>query len=225
MTFQFIASEIIKNKISALKFGVLLADNLQVQKSGVDFEPAFSDLRRFLQEKFSALRPAEEETVKYVRRMYGRIGWEPTRYRPSSEALIRRILKGKELYRINNLVDFGNIASARFHLPMGLYDSDKISGTIVMDVGKENEAYRGISNPQIHAAGKLILRDDNGIFGNPTADSLRTSITEKTKNALAVFFCPPEIPDDHLKEALGFLSGFYKDFSADKKTVEQIIYF
>ncbi len=225
MIFQFTASEIIKNKISGLKFGVLLADNLQVQKSGADFDSAFSDLQRFLQEKFNVIRPAEEETVKYVRRMYGRIGWEPTRYRPSSEALIRRILKGTGLYRINNLVDFGNIASARFHLPMGLYDAEKISGKILMDVGKEGESYRGISNPKIHATGKLILRDDNGIFGNPTADSLRTSITDTTKSALAVFFCPPEIPDLYIKEALNFLSSFYTSSSQNGRAEQEIILF
>ena len=225
MDFQFSASEIINTKISGLKFGVLLAHRLQVQKSGADFDSAFSDLQRFLQEKFSTLRPAEEETVKYVRRMYGRIGWEPTRYRPSSEALIRRILKGTGLYRINNLVDFGNIASARFHLPMGLYDAAKISGKILMDVGKEEESYRGISNPEIHAAGKLILRDDIGIFGNPTADSLRTSITDTTKSALAVFFCPPEIPDLYIKEALDFLAPFYQKFSQNKQIGQEIILF
>ncbi len=225
MAFQFSASEIIRSKINGLKFGVLLAYNLKVHKSGAEFDSAFSDLQRFLQEKFSSLRPAEDETVKYVRRMYGRIGWEPTRYRPSSEALIRRILKGTGLYRINNLVDFGNIASARFHLPMGLYDAEKISGKILMDVGKEGESYRGISNPEIHATGKLILRDDNGIFGNPTADSLRTSITNTTKSSLAVFFCPPEIPDIYIKEALDFLSDFYRKLAQDVRIEQEIILF
>ncbi len=225
MNFQFSASEIIQNKISGLKFGVLLARNLKVHKSGTDFDSAFANLQQFLLDKFNVLRPAEDETVKYVRRMYGRIGWEPTRYRPSSEALIRRILKGTALYRINNLVDFGNIASARFHLPMGLYDAEKVSGKIIMDVGKEGESYRGISNPEIHAAGKLILRDNNGIFGNPTADSLRTSITDTTKSALAVFFCPPEISDSYIKEALSFLSSFYTTISQNERIEQEIILF
>ena len=225
MDFQFIASDIIKNKIAGLKFGILLASNVTVHSSDAGFDAAFGNLEQYLRDKFNTLRPAEDKTVKYVRRMYGRIGWEPTRYRPSSEALIRRILKGKGLYRINNLVDYGNIASARFHLPMGLYDADKISGTIIMDVGKEEESYRGISNPEIHARGKLILRDDNGIFGNPTADSLRTSITDKTSSALAVFFSPPEITDEYLNETLRFLADFYSAFSMNKQTEQKIIQF
>lgn len=225
INFHFIASRIIKNKIAGLKFGLLQASALSVQRSGADFDDAFAELEHYLRDKFSTLRPAEDETVKYVRRMYGRVGWEPTRYRPSSEALIRRILQGKGLYRINNLVDFGNIASARSHLPMGLYDASKISGTIVLDVGKEGESYRGISKPQIHARGKLILRDEKGIFGNPTADSLRTSITKETRSALAVFFCPPQIEDSYLLAALNFLSVYYKDISAGKEPEIAIIRF
>jgi len=225
MNFKFNTSDIIRDKISGLKFGILLVNNLKVRKNDAHFDDAFNDLRLYLQEKFNVKRPAEDAVVSHVRRMYRRTGWEPTRYRPSSEALIRRILKGNTLYRINNLVDFGNLTSARFHLPMGLYDAQKITGNIMMDVGQDNESYRGISNPEIHAQGKLILRDDNGIFGNPTADSLRTSITEKTSIALAVFFCPPEIEDDYLKATLDYLSNYYKTFSGDTQVQQEILCF
>jgi DNA/RNA-binding domain of Phe-tRNA-synthetase-like protein len=154
--------------------------------------------------------------------MYRRIGWEPTQYRPSSEALVRRILKGKGLYRINNLVDYGNIVSASFFLSMGLYDFDKIEGNIVLDVGKPSEEYEGISKSRIHAEGKLILRDSRGIFGNPTADSLRTSITLNTKRALALFFCPPEVSDDYINSTLASLATHYNRFSEGDITTDII---
>jgi DNA/RNA-binding domain of Phe-tRNA-synthetase-like protein len=145
--------------------------------------------------------------------MYRRVGWEPTRYRPSSEALIRRIIKGKDLYRINIAVDMANLVSARCHLSMGLYDTAKICGDIIMDIGNEDETYEGISKPLIHAHNKLILRDDEGIFGNPTADSLRTSLSKNTNETLAVFFCPYEVSSDYLNETLDLLEKYYQQFS------------
>ncbi len=210
------ATKIVKEKINGLKLGLLSAHSVTVQKKVPEFETDLARLVRFLQDKFRNRRPAEDEVVGHVRRMYRRIGWEPTRYRPSSEALVRRLLNGKGLYRINNLVDYGNLISARFHLPMGLYDTEKLNGKILIDVGKENESYRGISNPEIHANGKLILRDDLGIFGNPTADSFRTSITDHTTSVLAVFFCPPEVEDSYLNETMHALQSAYQPFTNGK---------
>ncbi len=202
-------SEAIRNKIPGLKLGLLLTKNINVTKDSPVADRAFEEVHMFISRKFAEAPPAEDEVVGAVRRMYRRIGWEPTRYRPSSEAMIRRIIKNKGLYRINNIVDLANIVSIRFYLPMGLYDSAKINGTIIFDVGRENEVYEGITKPVIHAAGKLILRDDDGIFGNPTADSKRTRITSETKQCLALFFTPPEVADSRLAETLDYLQKLF----------------
>lgn len=223
MDFNIEAIEIIKQKIGGLKLGLLFAEDCFVAAAGSEFEQFLAELETFLKNKFPDSKPSKDETVGHVRRMYRRIGWEPTHYRPSSEALARRILNGKGLYRINNLVDYGNLTSARFHLPMGLYDMHKIKGDILMDVGHDGESYCGISNPEIHAEGKLILRDETGIFGNPTADSLRTAITNETISALAVFFCPPEVEDEYLENTLNYLANFYKSFSSTRETSKKII--
>jgi DNA/RNA-binding domain of Phe-tRNA-synthetase-like protein len=90
-----------------------------------------------------------------------------------------------------------------------LYDRDKISGSILIDVGKESEEYQGISKDVIHADGKLVLRDDAGVFGNPTADSIRTSIQHGTKNIMALFFTPPEVSDVYIRETLEHLKDLY----------------
>jgi DNA/RNA-binding domain of Phe-tRNA-synthetase-like protein len=92
---------------------------------------------------------------------------------------------------------------------MGLYDRDKIAGDILVDVGSVEEAYEGLSIDLIHAHGKLILRDAQGIFGNPTADSKRTSITAETEHLLAIFFTPPEIPHAYLEQTLDYLKTLY----------------
>ncbi len=187
-TIQF--SPIIRDKLPGLKLGLLSAFEVLINKKSDLVEPAFEDLETFICTKFSDNPPSSDPVVSAVRRMYRKIGWEPTQYRPSSEAMIRRFLKTKGLYRINNFVDLGNVISTRFHLPMGLYDQDKIKGVINLDVGKESEAYEGISKDLIHAEGKLILRDDSGIFGNPTADSKRTCLQVDTTNVFSYFFYP-----------------------------------
>jgi DNA/RNA-binding domain of Phe-tRNA-synthetase-like protein len=183
----------------------------------------FLELETYLKTKFKDNPPSRNEIVSNVRRMYRRIGWEPTKYRPSSEAMIRRILKGIGLYRINNLVDLGNVTSARFHLPMGLYDFNKIEGNIIIDVGKEGESYQGISKEKIHGTGKMVLRDDVGIFGNPTADSKRTSLTEKSNTVLAIFFTPPEVTQLYLKQTLDFLETLYLQECPQSEFYQSII--
>ncbi len=213
----------IVSRIDGLKFGIIDAENVKVCDNDEKFDKIFEELEAETHLKFANTRPSENEIVSHVRRMYRRIGWEPTKYRPSSEALVRRILQGKGLYRINNFVDYGNLVSAKYHLPLGLYDVDKIVGDIVVDVGKVGESYQGISKPVIHAEGKMILRDEAGIFGNPTADSLRTSITDETTQVLAVFFCPPEVSDEHLKKTLNTLSEYYLPFCKNKKIDQNIV--
>lgn len=202
-------STIIQSKIPGLKLGVLSASEFEVKKNSDFVHRKFIELEAFIKNKFSEYAPSIDPTISAVRRMYRRIGWEPTQYRPSSEAMIRRFLKDKGLYRINNAVDLGNVVSTHFHLPMGLYDMDKISGSILIDVGKEGEEYQGISKSVIHANGKLILRDDEGVFGNPTADSLRTSIHGNTKNILALFFTPPEVEDSYINKTLENMKSLY----------------
>ncbi len=212
---SIVVTEEVLQKMPGLKLGVIEARSVRVQKEDERFEDLFVELARELKETFAERPLSSDEIIGHVRRMYRRVGWEPTKYRPSSEALARRILQGKDWYRINNLVDLGNLASARAHLPMGLYDADKIEGQIRLDVGKEDETYEGLSRKEIHAGGKLILRDERGIFGNPTADSKRTAIVPQTKNILAVFFTPPEVSSGYLEQTLNRLVDYYTPLCAE----------
>ena len=212
-------SPIIKSKIPGLTLGVLKAVGFDVRKNSDVVSEQFDRLEINIKKTFSNSPPSADPVISAVRRMYRRIGWEPTQYRPSSEAMIRRILKNKGLYRINNAVDLGNIVSTRFHLPMGLYDANKISGSVSVDVGQQGEEYQGISKDLIHAEGKLVLRDDNGVFGNPTADSLRTSIQRNTTTILALFFTPPEIEKTYLNETLSYMKELYLE-ECSEATVE-----
>jgi DNA/RNA-binding domain of Phe-tRNA-synthetase-like protein len=130
-----------------------------------------------------------------VRSMYTRAGIDPTRTRPSSEALLRRVRKGDELPRINSLVDVINWTSLETRLPFGLYDADRIRGEVTLRLGRDGEAYPGIRKDVVHVAGRPALADDAGPFGNPTSDSARTMVTPAAVRALVVIFAPASLPE------------------------------
>jgi DNA/RNA-binding domain of Phe-tRNA-synthetase-like protein len=131
--------------------------------------------------------PAEREAV---RAMYRRVGLDPTKRRPSSEALLRRIARGEPLPRINSLVDICNWCSLELQLPYGLYDADRIDGDVVLRLGEPGEEYPGIRKDAVHVGGRLTLADRLGPFGNPSSDSLRTMVTLETTRVMAVIFAP-----------------------------------
>ena len=126
-----------------------------------------------------------------VRTMYKRVGLDPTKTRPSSEALLRRVRKGDPLPRINSMVDVCNWCSLEFQLPYGLYDLGHVEGdAIEMRLGREGESYSGIRKDDVRVAGRICLSDAVGPFGNPTSDSARTMVTTATTRALVVVFAP-----------------------------------
>ena len=128
--------------------------------------------------------PAIQET----RKGYKSCGKDPARYRPSAESLLRRILQGKGLYQVNNIVDLLNLVSIRSGFSIGGYDADKIEGDISLGIGRANEAYQGIGRGDLNIEFLPVLRDQLGAFGSPTSDSTRTMVNEATVHFLMVFF-------------------------------------
>ena len=137
------------------------------------------------------MNPPVETTA--VRTMYKRVGIDPTKTRPSSEALLRRVRKGDTLPRINSMVDVCNWCSFEFQLPYGLYDAARIEGDVTLRIGREGESYPGIRKDDVHVGGRIALVDGLGPFGNPTSDSARTMVTTATTRGLLVVFAPREI--------------------------------
>ena len=122
--------------------------------------------------------------TRHISRICGK---HPSRYRPASEALIRRILQGKALYQINTLVDLINLASMKYGYSIGGFDADKIIGdTLKLGIGKEGEPYKGIGRGTINIQGLPVYRDDFGGVGTPTSDNERTKITINTTHLLVL---------------------------------------
>jgi DNA/RNA-binding domain of Phe-tRNA-synthetase-like protein len=155
--------------------------------------------------------PPEERVA--VRTMYKRIGLDPTKRRPSSEALLRRVRKGEPLPRINSMVDVCNWCSLEFQLPYGLYDAARIDGDVVLRLGREGESYAGIRKDDVHVGGRMTLADGTGPFGNPTSDSARTMVTTATTRALVVVFAPHELDPVHLARVLEVTAARMHEFT------------
>ena len=138
----------------------------------------------------AAVRGRPPQPSPAVRAMYRRTGLDPTRTRPSSEALLRRVIKGQGLPRISTLVDVCNWCSLEFQLPYGLYDMAAVRPPVELRLGRPDEEYPGIRKDVVHVAGRLTLADAIGPFGNPTSDSARTMVTEATRTVLVAIFAP-----------------------------------
>ena len=125
--------------------------------------------------------------IAATRQIYKACGKDPSRYRPASEQLIRRMLQGKELYQIDTLVDLVNLASIAFGYSIGGFDADKFVGdTLTLGVGREGEPYEGIGRGIINIAGLPVYRDAEGGVGTPTSDHERTKMTLSTTHLVVL---------------------------------------
>ncbi|MAT53587.1 MAG: hypothetical protein CMN32_03845 [Saprospirales bacterium] len=141
-----------------------------------------------IQNKLTLERIHDLPAIAATRKAYKALGKDPSRYRPSAEALLRRVVQGKGLYRVNNVVDALNLVSITSGYSIGGYDAEKINGAVTLGRGQADEPYEAIGRGALNIEGLPVLRDDTGTFGSPTSDSQRTMVTEATEYFLAVFF-------------------------------------
>jgi DNA/RNA-binding domain of Phe-tRNA-synthetase-like protein len=175
---------------SRVRLGLFVLKGVTVREAdpalAAEVDAYCAELRAKYGDGKSALVPGAAD----ARTLYKAVGLDPTKTRPSNEALLRRALKGECLYRINTLVDALNLSSLRFQLPFGLYDLDQVRPPIVLRRGAPGESYDGIRKGAVHVEGRPVLVDALGPFGNPTSDSARTMITTATVKALVVVYAP-----------------------------------
>lgn len=191
--------------------GVLVIDPVQVGQSPAVWE-ATSEVGQVMRDEFSGWLPSEIPGLKEARTLYKSFGMDPSRHRPSSEALMRRVLKGQQLYRINNVVDTCNLASLKFLLPIGMYDLTLIQGDITLRTGREGEEYPGIRKGPVHLAGRLGLFDDVGPFGSPTSDSARTCTSDSTNQILAVIMATAAYDRGQMADQVAIFSELFKQY-------------
>ena len=183
------------------EIGAFLATCVVAGASVRDDWPGLSDLIAELEEKVRREHTLEglkeHPIVRAYRDFFWRIGIDPTKTRPSAEALVRRILSGRGLPRINNVVDAGNIASVETLVPIGLYDFDRLKGTLRLRFAEEGEEFHPIGGrPHELSGGVPVLADDEGVIHLfPHRDSVRTMIRPDTSRVLAVACGVPRVDE------------------------------
>lgn len=160
--------------------------------------------------------------IAATRKAYKAFGKDPARYRPAAEALIRRLLQGKGLYRINNVVEINNLVSLKTGISIGAFDLTAIEGPIVFRRGGEGEPYIGIGRGPLNIEGLPVFADNLGPFGSPTSDSERTKITEKAERLLMVLigFGETQEIEPAMKEMVGLLQEHCGTTGVETKVVK-----
>ena len=173
---------------------------LEVTEPRDDFE---LEVARAMQ----ASRSGDAGDAGRARALYRRFGTDPTKLRPSSEALLRRLKKGEPFPRVNSLVDVANAMSVQLQAPVGLYDLEKIRGDeLVLRLGVEGEKYTGIGKERVNLAGRICIAGAEGPCGNPSADSARTMITTATERAAWIYFLP--VTDEEVDRTAELIAVF-----------------
>jgi DNA/RNA-binding domain of Phe-tRNA-synthetase-like protein len=183
-----------------IRLGLIHASPVSVGPTQEPLQKEIDSLCSSLAAEHAGKPPSEIPGLSYARDLYRTFGIDPTKTRPSSESLLRRVIKKKPFPKIFNAVDLCNYFALRFLLSLGLYDADKIRGDVVFRPGKQGESFAGIRKNEVNVAGRPVLVDAEGPFGNPTSDSLRTSVTDSTRSLWMVIFAPQSFPRDKLEE-------------------------
>ena len=193
----------------AARIGILQMDGLRVRESSGELKTLLNDLAAQCAVKYKDQPLGEIPVVKSIRSIFHRAGLDPTRYRPSSESLLRRAVKAKGLYFINSAVDLVNYFSLKMLWPVGLYDADKLKPPITWRVGQEGESYEGIGRDRLNLAHFPLLVDQDGPFGSPISDSIRTRVTEECSRILWITFAPAgtRIPQNEFAEGMMRFNG------------------
>lgn len=155
--------------------------------------------------------------IKEARDGYKKMGKDPSRYRLACESLLRRLVKGNGLYRINNIVDAGNILSIETKRAVAVLDYEKIVGNVIVRIGKESDEYYGIGRGLLNISNIPIYEDDIGPFGSTTSDTERTMVTNNTKKILLMIICfGPSMKEEQKQFAI----DIYKKYTNAKNITD-----
>lgn len=200
---------------------------LGLLEAQVHVEPERKDLWTFIDAELNGFaewlkdHPIKQRpTIAATRTAYKACGKEPSRYRPSAEALSRRIAQGKGLYRVNNVVDSLNLVSVKSGYSIGGFDLDQTQGPIRLAIAGEGLPYEAIGRGALNIAFFPTLFDETGPFGTPTSDSVRTMVRPETKRFLMVFYAfgGADGLQDWLDQSASWLSEY-----ASATAIEQLI--
>lgn len=202
-------SEELKEKVPGIKLSCIECDVYVMETNDM----LWDEIKNKTEELSAALKISQISKLPAIaasRTAYKACGKDPARYRLSAESLLRRVVKNKGLYQVNNVVDVLNLVSITTGFSIGGYDCDKIEGKVVMGIGAASEPYEGIGRGRLNIEFLPTFRDKKGAFGTPTSDSERTAVTQNTKRFLMVII---DFGDGDLKAAKKIATEYLERFS------------
>jgi DNA/RNA-binding domain of Phe-tRNA-synthetase-like protein len=200
--FSFRTDENAKEKLHGLVVGYLQFENVENKTNDIT-DSVVEAACTAVKNKFTTPESILDDTVIIAtRKLFSSIGRDPTKERPSGEALIRRVVKGKGIYRINAVVDINNAVSLLSGFPCGVYDAAKIEGGITILLGEPGTQYDGLGGRKVEAENRLLTADAQSVFGGPTADSARTQVSDDSREVLMLIYSPPGIEPAMLKATM-----------------------
>ncbi|HTV58474.1 MAG TPA: phenylalanine--tRNA ligase beta subunit-related protein [Verrucomicrobiae bacterium] len=212
----------IQISLPGVKLGVVEADSVHVSAGNAELSALLQGICETKRSQWTQETLAEAPFTRAVRAMFRSWGMDPSKYRPSSEALLRRVVQGKGLYRVSNVVDIGNLGSIETGWPYGCYDRSRIAPPIAFRHGAPGETYQGIGKQTWRLEGRPVLADPAGPFGSPISDSTRSMITESARDVLVVIYSPEGASNASLDEAISKLAERLTKYCSASATRSEI---
>ena len=218
--YGWIAAMWVKSRCPKLRLGCILADVLVAESGSGLISEIFRHIE-LIQKSLLIEDISKLPAIEASRKAYKSCGKDPARYRLSAEALLRRIVSGKGIYQINNVVDQLNLVSVSSGFSIGGYDANKILGNISFGIGQTGEPYTGIGRGELNIENLPVFRDEQGAFGTPTSDSQRTGVSGETTKFLMILI--DFGGDNQLESALQMAIGLLEEYCQATNINEFII--
>jgi DNA/RNA-binding domain of Phe-tRNA-synthetase-like protein len=207
------------NKIPDLKVATIEVSVGKIEDKNQELEKLKKAVVEEVKSKYSLASVKDVKVFRCYRDFFWRLGIDPTKTRPASEALIRRILQGGSIPTINTAVDAVNVSSIRTEIVVDAFDTAAISGRIAVRFASKGEQFLGIGmkNPLVMDGGEIVISDTLGpIAVYPHRDAERTGVTGQTRQILTVMCGVPGIEDKALVDAAHIVSTMISKFCGGK---------
>jgi len=223
----FSISDDVLMKFPLVQIGVLVCRNTIVRKRDAELDELKESVIQEVVERFGSEPVTQHPSIRSWREMYRRFGTRPGDYRPSAEALLRRVLRSRGLPSINTAVDAYNAVSLRYLIPMGGFDLDKVVGDIEIRFADEGEEFIPIGASKVEETyeGEVVYSDDARIITRRWnhRDSDETKITEETGNVILFADGSAGITEKTVEMALEELASVMKEFCGGEITTSSIV--
>ncbi|PAD67983.1 hypothetical protein CHH83_16020 [Bacillus sp. 7586-K] len=213
-------SQKIKQLVNDFQLGVVHYQNIQVSESPQMLKGRLRLFQESLYFDYADKKITEIPAINEWRKLFKAIGTDPSRYRPSSEALYRRVQKQQYLDYVNSAVDLNNFLSLQYQIPLGIYDVKQIKGNVSIEIGTDQATYLAINGRDVSMAKKLVSVDENGPFGSPYVDSKRTAVSTSTTDALHLVYLQPSQAKEDAAQLLQALAKMFTQIHGGEATFD-----